>query len=298
MIEVSVVIPSYNRCDSLKVVLPALAKQTYPADRYELVLVDNGSTDETDQLIKDLKIPNLKFIKQANSGRSGARNRGIKEASGSIILFTDADIIADPNLISCHVAFHKEKDPCAVVGCEIQVDTLEEYEGVKNHQLKRRTLHKDDKKILPWYFFLTGNASVSKDALERAGMFDENFTGYGHEDIELGYRLQKLGLTICYNPNAINYHWHPVPFEEQCKKMHLAGISTVRFYNKHKDEEIRFRLGFTPLSMLFYGSFPLEGGIMDFCKQNKEKFPLCKDIILQRHYTEGIKEGLKTLGKK
>ena len=55
MVEVSVVIPSYNRCDSLKVVLPALAKQTYPADRYEIVLVDNGSTDGTDQLIKELK---------------------------------------------------------------------------------------------------------------------------------------------------------------------------------------------------------------------------------------------------
>ena len=298
MIEVSIVIPSYNRCDSLKVVLPALAKQSYPADRYEIVLVDNGSTDGTDQLIKELKIPNLKFIKQANSGRSGARNRGIKEANGSIILFTDADIIAEPNLVSCHVAFHKEKDPCAVVGCEIQVDTLEEYEGVKSHNLPRRTLHKDDKKILPWYFFLTGNASVSKEALINVGMFDEEFTGYGHEDIELGYRLQKkLGLTIYYNPNAINYHWHPVPFEEQCNKMHLAGISTVRFYNKHRDFEIKLRLGFTPLSMFFYNSFPVEGKIMDFCKENKDKINLCKDIILQKNYTEGIKEGLKTLGQ-
>lgn len=298
MIEVSIVIPSYNRCDSLKVVLPALAKQSYPADRYEIVLVDNGSTDGTDQLIKELKIPNLKFIKQANSGRSGARNRGIKEANGSIILFTDADIIADPNLVSCHVAFHKEKDPCAVVGCEIQVDTLEEYEEVKSHNLPRRTLHKDDKKVLPWYFFLTGNASVSKEALINVGMFDEEFTGYGHEDIELGYRLQKkLGLTIYYNPNAINYHWHPVPFEEKCNKMHLAGISTVRFYNKHRDFEIKLRLGFTPLSMFFYNSFPVEGKIMDFCKENKDKIHLCKDIILQKNYTEGIKEGLKTLGQ-
>ena len=240
----------------------------------------------------------MKFIQQNNSGRSGARNRGIKEATGELILFTDADIIADPNLVACHIAFHKEKDPCAVVGCEIQVDTLEEYEGVKSHKLQRRTLHKNDRKTLPWYFFLTGNASVSREALLNVEMFDENFTGYGHEDIELGYRLQKkLGLTIYYNPNAINYHWHPVSFEEQCKKMHLAGISTVRFYNKHRDFEIKLRLGFNPLSMFFYGSFPLDSKIMEFCQKNKDKIHLCKDIILQRHYTEGIKEGLKTLGQ-
>lgn len=298
MIEISVVMPTRNRRDSLEVVLPSLANQDYPKDKYELILVDNGSSDGTDELIKTLNIPNLRHIVQKEAGnRAGARNRGIKEASGKMVMFTDADIIAEPNLISSHMKFLSEHPDSAVVGREVQVNTLEERDGVKNGTMPERTLHKPSKTRLPWYFFLTGNAAAPKEALIDVGMFDENFTGYGHEDIELGYRLEKAGIKIFYNHDAVNYHWHPVEFEEQCSKMKLAGISTVRFYNKHRDGDIKFRLGFTPLSMFFYSLFSPDGSIVKFCRARKDSSRLCKDIVLQRSYTEGIKEGIKTLGK-
>ncbi len=297
MIEVSVVMPTFNRRDSLAVVLPSLAGQDYPKDRYEIILVDNGSTDGTDELVKGLGIPNLRHIVQENSGRSGARNRGIREASGGMVMFTDADIIAEPDLISSHMAFLADRPNSAVVGREVQVNTLEERDAVKAGTAPERTLHKASKKRLPWYFFLTGNAAAPKDALIEVGMFDESFTGYGHEDIELGYRLAKAGIPIYYNHGAVNYHWHPVEFEEQCSKMRLAGISTVRFYNKHRDPEVKLRLGFTPASMLFYGSFSLDGSVMRLCRARKDKSRLCRDIVLQRNYTEGIREGLRKLGR-
>lgn len=297
MVEISVVIPTYNRRDTLETVLPSLSAQDYPKDKYELILVDNGSADGTDELIEKLAIPNLKYCVQENSGRSGARNRGIREASGSLILFTDADIIASPNLISSHAEFISRRGPCAIVGCEIQVDDLDEYEKVKSGRQKRRTLHKNSKKRLPWYFFLTGNAVAPKQTLIDVGMFDENFTGYGHEDIELGYRIERSGLPIFYNPDSINYHWHPVSFQEKCEKMRLAGISTVRFFNKYKDNAIKFRLGYTPLSMLFYGSLSLEGTLIRLCEKFKDSNSLCSDIILQKHYVEGIKEGENVLGR-
>lgn len=295
MINLSIVIPTYNRRDSLSVVLKSLSEQTYSKDLYEIILVDNGSSDGTDELVRELAIPNLRHITQGDSGRSGARNRGVKEAKGELILFTDADIIAEPDLIAQHIEFYEKHKPCAVVGCEIQVNTIEEYEGVKAGSMKRRTLHKDTKERLPWYFFLTGNALVKRDTLLEIGCFDENFTGYGHEDIELGYRIEKSGVPIFYNYKAVNYHWHPVGFEEQLSKMHLAGVSTVRFYNKHKDFEIKLRLGMTPASMFFYSLFSKEGSIIRFCRSRKDKSNLCKDIILQRSYIDGIKDGMRNL---
>jgi GT2 family glycosyltransferase len=93
--------------------------------------------------------------------------------------------------------------------------------------------------------FLTGNASVPRAELDRVGRFDEDFTGYGHEDLELGYRLQHAGIPIEYEPAAVNYHWHPVPWDEQQRKYELAGKSTVRFYRKHPAFDVRLRLGMT-----------------------------------------------------
>lgn len=297
MIDVSIVMPTFNRRDALEVVLPSLASQDFPSDRYEIILVDNGSSDGTDELVKKLGIPNLRHIVQENTGRSGARNRGIKEAEGEMVMFTDADIIAQKDLISKHVGFHEAHRPCAVVGCEIQVNSLDEYESVKNGTAKRRTLHRDSRERLPWYFFLTGNAMAPRKTLLDVGMFDENFTGYGHEDIELGYRIEKSGIPIFYNCEAVNYHWHFVEFEEQCKKMYLAGISTVRFYNKHRDPQIKFRLGYTALSMLFYRSFSPNGSVVKFCRNRRNSSTLCKDIVLQRSYIDGILEGRRQLGK-
>ncbi len=294
--EVSVVMPTFNRKDSLLVVLKSLGNQSISSERYELILVDNGSTDGTDALISELALPNLKYIVQGDSGRAGARNRGIKEASADLILFTDADIIASPSLIEKHLDFYSKHPNTASVGREIQVNTLEEYEEVKANSAKERTMHRQSKKELKWYNFLTGNALAPKKILEKAGMFDENFTGYGHEDIELGYRIKKMGVPILYNHDAVNYHWHPVEFEEQCRKMHMAGISTVRFYNKYKDFSIKMAMGATPISMLFYNSFSKDGSVVKYCRSRKDESNLCKDIVLQRHYVEGIKEGIKKLG--
>lgn len=296
MVEISVVIPTFNRRDTLAVILPALLSQSIEPERYELILVDNGSTDDTASLIAELNAPNLKYIVQGDSGRAGARNRGIKEASGKLVLFTDADIIASKNLLEEHLKFHAEHPNTASVGREVQVNSLDEYEKVKSGEQKQRTLHKRHCKHLKWFYFLTGNALVERQTLIDVGMFDEDFVGYGHEDIELGYRLIKASIPILYNDLAVNYHWHPVPFEEQQKKMFMAGISTVRLYKKYHDFAIKMAMGSTPISMLFYNSFAPDGTIISLCKKYSDRCPICRDIVLQRSYVEGIKEGYKKLG--
>lgn len=286
--QFSIVIPSYNRVETLKEVLPSLERQEFPVEDYEILLCDAGSTDGTKELVDSLAIENLRWLPGGDSGRAGARNRGIGEAQGEIVLFTDADIIADPLLLQQHQRTHQLHPGDAVVGCEIQIDTLEEYYAYRQDP-QRHARHSPGRQHLPWHYFLTGNASVRRSDLEEVGGFDEDFTGYGHEDLELGYRLLKAGLTIHYNAQAVNYHWHPVPFAEQCDKMHLAGRSTVKFYKKHRDWRIALQMGYNPLALLVHAMVreggPVYRAIRSFCDSSH----WAREFILQHHYVTGIK---------
>jgi GT2 family glycosyltransferase len=285
--------PTFNRKETLVEVLPSLAKQTYPADSYELLLSDSSSTDGTAEMVADMGIPNLRLITGENRGRSGARNRGIREAKGEIVLFTDADIIADPHLLEEHAKLHAAEPNVAVVGREIQVDTLEEYRDSIAHPERARHLHKRAQKELSWLFFLTGNASVRRDKLIEVGMFDEDFTGYGHEDLELGYRLMKSGVRIRHNPAAINYHWHPVPFDERLARTSLAGISTMRFYRKHRDPKIKLLMGVNPVTMALHSLLTEDRWPVPAWKANVEKSASCRELLTQFYYLNGVKAAIK-----
>lgn len=286
--KISVVIPTYNRADSLAVVLPSLLNQTFPAEDYELLLCDAGSSDGTEELVAELNDSRLVFTPGENTGRSGARNRGVREARGELILFTDADIIAEPDLLQQHFEFHQRYPGDAVVGCEVQVDTLEEYAEYRQDP-QAHARHSVERKTVPWHYFLTGNASAAKADLLKVGVFDENFTGYGHEDLELGYRLQKAGCTLHYNPYAVNYHWHPVPYEEQCRKMFLAGKSTVRFYRKHRDLRIPLIMGMNPLSLGVHFLLSHFKPLLAALEQWAQSSRMGKEVLLQYHYVSGIR---------
>ncbi len=285
-VKISLVIPTYNRLDSLKVVLRSLLDQTY--SNYEILLCDAGSSDGTREWVEELASPFIRFLPGADSGRAGARNRGLEHASGEVILFTDADIIADPRLIESHAMRHQRGGTRAVVGCEIQVKSLEEYEAFRQNPAAHAR-HKPTRRSLPWHYFLTGNASAPRDVLLQVGGFDQAFQGYGHEDLELGYRIKKLGLTIEYAPEAVNYHWHPVPYLEQCSKMYLAGRSTVTFYRKHRDPRICLTMGWNPLALLWHSLIPKDGLLYRFFERRLETSHFARELILQHHYISGIR---------
>jgi GT2 family glycosyltransferase len=288
----SVVIPTLNRRETLAYGLPALARQTWPASACEILLCDSGSTDGTGELVDELRIPNLRLLAGENLGRAAARNRGIREAQGDIVVFTDADILADADWLAEHARAHGAANRIAAVGCEVQVDSLEEYQGAVEDPRRRRRLHPDRRRRLSWLFFLTGNASVRRDDLTGAGLFDESFTGYGHEDLELGYRLEKIGLAIRYRPGAVNYHWHRQTFEARLEKMRLAGRSTVRFYQKHRDPWIKLRLGVNPLSRFLHGRLPETGRLVAACRRRHATSALCREIALQHAYLCGVRAAL------
>jgi len=289
---ISIVIPTFNRKDTLRMVLTSLDEQNFPSDLYEIIVVDSNSTDGTEEMVKSLHLkPSLRFISQENRGRSGARNSGIKKAEGEIILFTDADIIASPDLLKEHAGFHKKYPGEAVIGLEVQVSSIEEYEYVKKYPDRRQEMHPHNRKKLSWLYFMTGNASVRRDKLIESGMFDECFQDYGWEDIELGYRLARRGVHINYARSAVNYHLHPVSLEKKCDIMKKAGQSAVKFYRKHKDWKIKYLLGMNPVSLMLHSFIKPDGWFINKCREKREN-KFFRDILLQYHYLCGVKEEL------
>jgi glycosyltransferase involved in cell wall biosynthesis len=293
-IELSVVIPTYNRVETLRVVLPSLLESDLRPERFEIIVADSNSTDGTAELLRELAAshPNLRHLPGPYTGRAMARNAGIEASEGNIILFTDSDIIASPDLLSVHLSRHRQESDIAVVGMEVQVDNLDEYERKRTRPTLRRPLHPDSRKRVSWLYFLTGNASVRRSDLQRIGTFDESFTGYGHEDLELGYRLERGGVRIMYEPRAVNYHWQHIPFSEQKEKMKLAGRSTVRFYRKHPDPMVKLRLGMTSFSLRAHSLLSGSGLLDHLEREAAERAGTARNIVYQFHYVSGIKEML------
>ena len=306
-LALSVVIPTYNRLDRLREVLPTLLAQSLPSSAYEIVIADSKSDDGTAQYLADVGMregERVRYLPGAYAGRGAARNAGIHASRAPVVLFTDADILASRELLERHATGHAQASGrrIAIVGCELQVKSLAEYERQRDHPQTRAPLHRSSRRRLSWLYFLTGNASVRRDDLLRVGCFDERFTGYGHEDLELGYRLQKDGVEILYDPEALNYHWHPVGFAEQKGRMELAGVSTVRFYRKHQDVMVKANLGMTPVSLWLHSALGAAPGLRDALERaatsvespRKNTWPyIARQIVYQYHYVSGIKRALK-----
>lgn len=293
--ELSVVIPTYNRLETLRHVIPSLQRNSLASELFEIVVADSNSNDGTAEYLAQVGAadPRVRHLPGPYSGRAMARNAGIAAARGEVVMFTDADIIASETLLERHLTRHRSESGIAVVGMELQVDSLATYERLRAQPAERRPLHPESRRRLPWLYFLTGNASVRHSDLERVGCFDEDFTGYGHEDLELGYRLEAAGIRIVYEPQAIDFHWHPVPYGEQKEKMRLAGRSTVRFYRKHPSFAVRARLGMTSFSLAAHHLIAKNPGWLARLERSAaRKDGLSRNLVYQYHYVSGIKEAL------
>jgi GT2 family glycosyltransferase len=295
LLQISVVIPTYNRLDTLRYVIPALVAQDLRSEQFEVIVADSNSTDGTAEFLAGItrSSPNVRHLPGPYTGRAGARNAGIAAARAPIVLFTDADIIASTDLLARHLARHAKGPNRAVIGCEIQVDSYDAYLRKSGNPAQRDPMHPPTRKHLTWLYFMTGNCSVRRTDLDRVGRFDEAFTGYGHEDLELGYRLQHAGVAIEYAPEAVNYHWHPVPFDQQQGRMELAGRSTVRFFRKHPTLDVRVRLGMTPLSLWLHDVIDRLPALHKWIDDGAKSPGFARTLSFQYHYLTGIKAALR-----
>jgi glycosyltransferase involved in cell wall biosynthesis len=243
MPTLSVIIPTYNRCDILEICLKALEAQSLAKDRFEVMVINDGSTDETEEKLKKLQKElktTLHYHEQKNKGQGSARNLGIKKAQGEIVVFIGDDIIVEPDFLEQHLRYHTDHPEIneAVLGYvtwhkDIQVSPFMHFLEHGGHQFAYDQLQ--GKKLANYNYFYTANISIKKELLSW-NPFDEDFKKYGWEDIELGYRLEKdEDMKLYYNPRAIGYHHHHIEEDSFQHRMHAVGKSAHIFHKKHPE---------------------------------------------------------------
>jgi glycosyltransferase involved in cell wall biosynthesis len=252
----SVVIPTYNRLPILTKCLTALEQQDFDED-YEVVVVDDGSTDDTIVFLQKNadRFPHVRLLLQEHQGAAIARNRGIDAARGETIVFIDSDLVVLPSFLSAHRAKLQDKDRCFTYGRVINTNN---FDNPTSEPFKLTDFSAA--------FFATGNVAIGKKWLIEAGKFDPMFSQYGWEDLELGVRLKKLGLKLIPCPEAVGYHWHP-PFElaqipRLIEQERQRGRMGILFYQKHPTWEVRMMIQRTPLHVILWGLLSL-GGLLN-----------------------------------
>ncbi|WP_347404136.1 glycosyltransferase [Nodosilinea sp. P-1105] len=259
----SVVIPTYNRKPILEKCLQALEHQVFDSsliDGYEVVVVDDGSTDGTVDWLRqqEAEFPHGRLFEQDHKGPAAARNFGVEVAQGDTIIFIDSDLVVLGGFLQAHAtalqgAYQKQgHDRVFTYG---RVVNTSNFENPTAEPFKITDYSQA--------FFATGNVAIAKHWLQAAGLFDTQFTLYGWEDLELGVRLKNLGLSLVKVPEAVGYHWHP-PFSlddvpSLIDKEIQRGRMGVLFYQKHPTPEVKMMIQMTWLHRILWGGLSLGG---------------------------------------
>ena len=204
--RLSVVVPTYRAPDQLCALLHSIAAQAVDSKLAEIIVVDDGTPDFEPTVWQGMTGGfALTVLHQSNNGgRALARNAGIQVSRGDIVIFLDGDMTVEQGFLHAHADFHVHHDRAVAVGAirwapEVPDTPFMRYAG-------SRGVGRFAAGQVPYKCFVTGNSSVPRQALIDVGAFDEAFSTYGGEDLELGYRLHQAGLDLFYEPSARSLH--------------------------------------------------------------------------------------------
>jgi glycosyltransferase involved in cell wall biosynthesis len=239
---------TYNRAALLERVLDACSDQTVGEEAYEIVLVDDGSFDETPAVIERARgraSCHFTVVTQVNSGLARARNAGIARASGERIIFIDDDVLPLPNFVEEHLR-GAQRDPRAIVrGAAIEVEDPDDLPppiwSIKNYSGN---------------YFWTTNVSVPLATIRAVGGFEESFAEYGWEDIDVGLRLRFAGVRALFHPEALAYHVKPRPRGASVEKIvaqaRAQARTAVALVRRHPHWRAYLATGINPVQRCFH----------------------------------------------
>jgi glycosyltransferase involved in cell wall biosynthesis len=230
--ELSIIIPCFNQAQALRETLETLGEQRLSCDRFEVIVVDDGSNDAVSQVIESKTWPfSLTFMEQDHLGAAEARNQGAVKAAAEILLFLDADMIASPDLLIEHLEGHRSGEKALVVGKRkswlparqtkfhriVDIDSNVTYQ--ENHATK-----------VSFSEAFSCNFSIRQSDFLFIGRFDPHI--FRWEDIDFSYRAHRMNYSIVFRPNALAYHNHPMSFHNYRAKILNHYEMAVPFFIK------------------------------------------------------------------
>ncbi|MCB7134989.1 glycosyltransferase [Cellulosimicrobium marinum] len=272
--EISVVIPTYNRAQLLHHTLEALRRQNLDRDRFEVVVVDDGGSDHSEEVVRSFADHlDVKYYWQEDAGfRAGkARNIGTAIASGRYVVYVDTGVLLGSRTLQTHLDIHRRAAyPTVVVGYvygfEADEQVLDELaRGIDPGDADaaigllhergafdvREKQYQELGEIIagwpaPFDIFWTCHVSAEREQVLAAGMFDESFTGWGGEDVDLGVRLFQRNNLFVMDRSARSFHW---PHEKEVADLRESsanaadrihekyGLWVTSFYGKDLQDE-------------------------------------------------------------
>lgn len=247
---VSVVIPVYNDAERLRLCLANLRNQTMLVDEYEVIVVDNGSTDSIAQLV--LEFPAVTWLRETRPGSYAARNRGLEAASGEIVAFTDSDCIPDVRWLEEGAGFLRTRKVAIAGGCIKFLETpgagLNACELCES-QLFYMTNH--ERTIERSRFAVTANMFALRDVFLAMGPFDPSLKSSGDRDWV--QEAVRIGYSLAYVAEAIVLHPRRRTLDSLARKIRrLKGGMVALARKKPAARELWFSLRYTPLDIRLY----------------------------------------------
>ena len=216
--DCSIIMPAHNREAQLPATLAALARQSFPASRFELLLVNDGSRDGTGRVAAGFRPRfHYRYLERRNTDcRAAARNIALRAARGEVILFLDAECAPPPGLVGAHVERHLRRGWRAIAGGFRLLRERIPLALLREDWTLLCYLPQEGKACIPRAYgdrsplLVTAHASCRREDALAVGMFDESFVGYGGEDLDLGFRLTRAGIRIHSAPELMAFHQpHP-----------------------------------------------------------------------------------------
>jgi len=315
-VDVSVIVATYNRQPLLERLLAQLAEQTLAADRFEVVVVDDGSREDVRARLAGARFPyRLLVERQANAGAGAARHRGVGIAAGRVLVFVDDDMQLPPGFLEAHLRQH-DADPRAVVLGEIRRNTGARppvFERFHLRMLERfaRDVKRGRAKI-DGTAVCTGNLSVKAADYAAVGGFD--VTLGRSEDAELGLRLEKHGARFVFSEDAHTVHdTDHTDVEVWLDRAYRYGVEEVKIARKHPDlphaDPWRYVRAINPLMRPFFlASIAAPGALHRVARtaiaattrvdaMGLERVALAgATLVYAIEYARGVRAGSGTLG--
>lgn len=240
-LKISVVIPTFNRRDLLRDLLEAFSRQTLPPGDFEVIVVVDGSTDGTWEMLQELETPyQLTYLYQENAGEASslspsgvgaARNRGADTAKAPTLLFLDDDMLPLSELLKEHVKTH-QNEPDGVVFGNLRPSNEREkmqgwdFWGDETFNKHYKLMEEGQRHPTGWRLY-SGNFSVNRELFMKVNGFVNPLSNMRGEDMEFGIRLEFVGATFLFNSKAEAVHRGYRTFESWCNSAYVLGPRDV-----------------------------------------------------------------------